>query len=283
MRLYLSKLILFIVFFTLINWIYLILLQNYNLEFVKRIESIKNDNSKINMAIFGNSYALDDFDSELISNELMPSYNFALGGATVRTSLLQLKELLKSRNGNLPKFIIYGIGPSLDQGNKIHPIVDYTQSPRRWSFQDLPLLRFNWLFYELLKLPISKNHRNSTIVYGQYRSPKISIDNSTNDSCESYLKPLLEDHHFLEFMKVCHIYNSHLIIVELPAVNSKRNYTRKTPKLSHYPNLLYLNMNQNTDYINSETDWLGGSHLNQFGAKKFTTIFNDSIKVNFEM
>jgi len=278
---YLKKVVLFITIFIFINIIYLAILFHYNPDFSKRIESLKLNHEKLDIAIFGNSYALDDFDVEIIEKQGMSGYNFALGGASVKTTYTQLIELQKNLNGKLPKYIVYGLGPSLDQSDKIHPIVTWTKFNRPWSLNDLPVYKFNWLIYELIKILISEDHRKSYIHKGQFRSPKKVPDYTTLDSAASLLENLCADTFFKEIIHLCSARKSTLIIVELPAVKNKRNFS--TPHTftfitrSNYYTYFNLNTPVNTSWINEQEDWLGGSHLNQYGAEKFTKQFMDTL------
>jgi hypothetical protein len=166
----------------------------------------------------------------------------------------------------------------------IHPIIDFTSKDKRWKLSDIPVFKFNWLFYELLKLTVSEAHRKSSVEYGQYRSAKCVPDESNLNFVISKKDMLLHDSCFIEMIDICKRNKSQLLIVDLPATLDKTTSLGMESRITK--NIEYLNFNteDKLNWINPKKDWLGGSHLNVVGAEKFTRIFRDSvlhhIKVN---
>ena len=97
------------------------------------------------------------------------------------------------------------------------------------------------------------------------------------------LTPLLyNDTFFRKIVHLCSTSKSTLIIVDLPAVKNKRIISKINLGVEMDENLRYFNMNtlENTSWIKNEEHWLGGSHLNQYGAEHFTSQFIDTLLLN---
>ena len=165
------------------NALFLALLVLTDWDFKKRIESLNFDNPDFELLILGNSLALDGFDTELISSQRFKSYNLALGGSSMYTNYIQLNEYLKSYNTK-PKYIIIGLGSYMGSFDAeiIHPIVEFTMKDHRYTFDDLPLIKFRWLTIEFAKKIISKAHRKARLSNGQLKFQKEVPDATHTDS-----------------------------------------------------------------------------------------------------
>ena len=91
----------------------------------------------------------------------------------------------------------------------------------------------------------------------------------------------------MEKLPTCAINILKLIIIEMPGIKSTQNLSEVGPNELHFENgqtatLFNLNSRDFCTIFDSEKDWIGNSHLNEYGAIKFTTeilgiIKNDAI------
>ena len=276
MRIFIRKVVLFLVMFLACNFLYLFIIQKTDWNFKKRIESLSFNMPQNEVLVIGNSFAMDGINTEYLSNNGFPSYNLSLGGSSVSTSYIQLHEYL-TRYNYKPKYVVLGIGSyyqSFDD-EVINPIVDFTQDNRRWRIKDLPMLKFRWLFKELLKKMVSKVHREAYLTYGQLRFSKQVADNTVVDSDRNFpLDRYKGSSQIQRIIDLCSDYNIKLIILEMPGYKKTRH------KKSF--NCIVLDEDKNNgilfDYNNFEDcsiyddkkDWIAKSHLNIFGAQKLT-------------
>jgi hypothetical protein len=204
------------------------------------------------------------------------SYNFALGGSSIRTSFIQLNEYL-NKCSKRPQYVVLGINSKQESFNDegILPIVEVTMKNHKYSLKDVPILKFKWLGFEFLKKIVSKNHRKATLSYGQLKFQK-TISDKTN-FLESYLDTMkIGSLHWIgEIAKLCNQNGIELLILELPGYKVTQNLTKIGPHMIHFNNgysakLYNFNSKNFCTIFDSNIDWIGNSHLNEFGATKFT-------------
>ena len=108
-----------------VNFLYLQIIQQNDWNFKKRLEAINLENPKYDILVIGNSLAMDGIDTKYMSENGFQAYNLAIGGATLKTNYVQLKEYLSTYDYK-PKLIILGVGTYMNSfdGDQIHPIVD---------------------------------------------------------------------------------------------------------------------------------------------------------------
>ena len=120
--------------------------------------------------------ALDGIDAEYLSKHGINSYNLALAGDHVSTSAMILDNYLK--NNNKPKAVMIGLSSAIGRGylNKVpfkNPEVEFFYNPDLISnIKNPPLLNFQWLAVDMLKILISKEHRNAELVNGQWKTKR---------------------------------------------------------------------------------------------------------------
>jgi len=282
MKTYIYKILLFTFIFLLVNVFTLLLIQKFDNNFSKVIE-IKNFKEKsFKCIVLGNSLTLDGIDTEYLSNNGLSSYNFALAGSTLKSNYIMLTSYLKENTK--PKVVLLGLGSSLKNYSSsksvesVHPIVDYCYGDNKLTFDILPMIKFKWLVTENLKKLVSKDHRESKVVLGQLKTKRKVPDKTNYNNILKY-KISFDDYkgakYLFEIDSVCKANNVDLILIEMPGFKKTQNDIPIGPHIlkdSMHTITLY-NLNNRVlcqELFDSNNDWLGNSHLNEYGAKKLT-------------
>ena len=290
MRTFLKQLFYFIVFsiafFVLINVLYMTVIVSTDWDFKKRLESIKFDDPDFELLALGSSTAFDAIDTELLTLNGVKSYNLAMGGNSVRSSYFQLKEYLSIYTGK-PRFILlclssYGEDFTLED---VHPIVEVTSVNHKYSLEDVPILKFKWLGFEFLKKIVSIQHRRAKLSYGQLKFQKIIFDDTDYEKKYLDIKKFESAGWIREIAKLCTQNEMELIIIEQPGYKHTQNLSDIGPYILNFNNgysaPLYNFNNQDFCRIfDAERDWIGNSHLNEFGAVKLTKELIKFVKFN---
>jgi hypothetical protein len=269
----------FLVFFVLVNVIYMTVIARTDMDFKKRVESIQFNGLDLDLLVLGASTVLDGVDTELLTSKGIKSYNFAIGGATIRTNIIQVEEYLKTCAVK-PKSIILGVNSSMVESfddDEIHPIVDVTMEGHRYSLQDVPILKFKWLGFEFLKKIVSKNHREAILSYGQVKFKKTVADYTSY--AEQYLDiQRFENSYWIgELIKLSKEHDMDLFLIEMPGYKMSQNMSPAGLHIITHSNglkakLYNYNSRDFCSMFDSKTDWIGNSHLNVYGAEKFTKV-----------
>ncbi|MGW9686016.1 hypothetical protein [Flagellimonas sp. 2504JD1-5] len=286
MRKFIFKISLFLFSFLLINILYLVIIQNLDWNFYKRVESLNLNKPTYENIILGNSLAMDGIDCRLFSNNPDNTYNLAIGGASLNTNYIQLLEYLEIAQTS-PKRVVLGIGSYRENSfkkNKIHPMVEFTKPGYNYKLTDLPVLKFKWIFKELIKKIISADHRNAELVQGQLRISRTVPDKTQN-------KVIIGNVPFAKYQnsnlikqiaQLCNQNKIEFILVEMPGFRKTRNNNSIGPyemdyQLDKKVKLYNFNGSDIDTVLNPNEDWLGGSHLNKQGAIKFTKFIKNYI------
>lgn len=243
-------------------------------------------NPEYDILVIGNSLAMDGIDTRFLSDNGYNSYNLAIGGSSLETNYIQLKEYL-SIYDHKPKYVILGLGSylnSFESGN-VNPIVDFTQKNNVYELTDLPVLKFKWLFKEQLKKIVSKDHREAFLDKGQLKFKKSIMDNSTiNPKSELPIDKYMTSLVLQQIIVLCEKENIKLLVLEMPGFKKDRHKLNESVfHLDGEKNAFLIDYNyfEFCELFDDQKDWIGNSHLNQFGAKKFTSyILKDLKKMN---
>jgi len=245
--------------------------------FKKIRESSAFRNEDFDLLVFGNSMALDGIDTEYLAQNGINTYDFAVAGGHISTALVQLEEYLKYNKKPRTVFVGFSSATGGSLMNKVphtNPEIEFFYHP---SFRENVLnpapVNFRWLYVEMLKIVVSKDHRNSKIVRGQWRSPKTIPDTSVFQGKKSpidYKNPYLA-----KIVNICEKHRIRLILAELPGANKNRD---KLPfkyeiAVSDSQKATIYNFNNyevSSKIIDASTDFLAPDHLNEKGAKKIT-------------
>jgi len=267
----------FALFFIAINAIFVLVLAKTDWNFRNRIESIQFDDPDFKLLVLGASTSFDAFDTELLTANGMKSYNFAMGGTTIKTSYIQLEEYLDNYPIR-PEYVLIGHNsPYIENvdNEEIHPLVELTMKNHKYKIDDVPILKLKWLGFEFLKKVVSSKHREAILSLGQMKFKKALPDHSTFQ--ESYLdKSEFESSYwFGELGRLCNQYQLKLVVIEMPGIKVTQNLTEIGPhelifENGHSATLYNLNSRDFCTLFDSEEDWIGNSHLNEYGAIKFT-------------
>ena len=274
----------FLVFSVLINALYLVFISTGSFNVRNRLISMRFDNPDYDLLVLGASTTSDGVDSELLTERGFKAYNLAIGGSNVRTSFTQFMEYL-DRYEKKPEYVILGVNSLLERDfdrGEIHPIVEFTMKDHKYTLKDIPILKFRWLAFEISKILVSKEHRSARLVQGQIRTKKKVLDES--ELKDQYLDlELFKSSRWLgEFARVCDERGIRLFVVEMPGYNDTRNLSAFGPFTitlanSHIVEVYNFNSQQITEVYDPYDDWVGNSHLNQYGAVKFTNMLVDSL------
>jgi hypothetical protein len=283
---FLYKLTKFVFGFFLINIIYLLVLIFTDWNIKKRIESISFENPNYELLVLGNSLAMDGIDTDFLSKNGIKSYNLSLGGSSVKTNYIILKEYLE-RYRNKPKRLILALGSYISsfENEEINPIVETTNTEYTFKIQDIPIVKFKWLGEELIKKIISNNHRNAIISKGQLKFRKKVADNTKFKQNTLNMKMYIKSKYIREIVKICIDNDIELMIFEMPGYRETRNDDLIGPyyldySLSKKIPLYNFNSKSFCNLFDSNNDWIGNSHLNEFGAFKFT---KEMYNMNFKL
>jgi len=266
----------FIIFFTLVNLIFLLLVSHTDWDYQKRTESLRLTNPEFDLLVLGNSLALDGIDTELITKSGIKSYNLAIGGSSPRTSYIQLKEYLEMYEHN-PEYVILALGSYVSRldGSEVHPVVEFTMRDYRFRLKDIPIRKFKWLGLELTKKLFSSQHRNARLSYGQLKFEKRTSDNTLPSANELNINAFIASEYIGEIARLCSENNIIFILIEMPGFNNTRNSSEIGPYLLNFSNghkadLYNFNSARFCELFNPEQDWIANSHLNVTGASRFT-------------
>jgi hypothetical protein len=286
MKNFLRKCLLFLVVVVLLNIGYLLVLTWLSPGFKKvyQISDFKNRN--YDMIVLGNSMALDAIDAEYLTKQGVSTYNFAVAGDHVSTSLMLLKTYLK--NNKAPKTVMVGLSSAIGQSylNKVafkNPEVEFFYHPDlKSNITNPPLLNFQWLSVDLIKILISKDHRNAKLVLGQWQTQKVIADQSVYKMTQT--RPIDYNNPYLsKIIELCESKGIRLLLVELPGSNSNRDnlpFVYEVDVLGKKAKVYNLNnFESSVGSSNPQKDWLAADHLTQNGARKITAyVFENMIK-----
>lgn len=274
--------------FGVVNLLYLLLLFNTDDGFIKRHESINFTEPDYELLVIGNSLASDAFDTELLTAKGIKSYNLALPGSSVKTNYLQLKEYLTNYSSR-PKYVVLGMGSFTGtfEDETIHPIVEFTSKGYHPAITDFPLMKFRWLAIDLAKKAVSSRERNVKVIHGQYKFQKVQADDTNYKNLAFEIDRYHKSKYIMDISALCKENGIELFIIEMPGFKEVQNISEVGPHLITYSDssvatLYNFNTIQFGELFDSEKDWIGNSHLNEYGAITFTEemyqiLFNNKI------
>jgi hypothetical protein len=288
MRKFAGKLLLFALFFallfTLTNFCFLGLLENTEVNFKKILQSLKFDNPDFELLVLGTSFAEYGIDTELITSEGIKSFNLALEGASFKTSYFQLNNYL-SKYSKRPRYVllVFNTAKELIHSDDIHPIIDFTREDYKFVLKDAPIFKFKWLGTELIKKLLSSKHRKARLSYGQVKFTKSTSDNTDFNELYLNVKGIESLQWIGEIAHLCDQNEIEMIIIGLPGFKETQNLSETGPYKLHFNNgcsALFYNFNTRDfcTIFDSDKDWIGNSHLNEIGAKKFTKELTGVLK-----
>jgi hypothetical protein len=279
-------LVYFVLFFITINALYAIVIALTDYDVRKRLQTLRFNEPDFEIIAFGASTMFDAFDAELLNSQGIKAYNFALGGNSVKGNIIQLEEYLKICDVK-PHTVLLGLNSQMvitfDE-ETVNPIVEVISPDHEFSLQDVPILRFKWLGFELLKKIVSLDCKNARLSYGQLRITQSKPDYSEyKDMCLD-VREFETSYWIGKMAEVCHTNGIELIVLEMPGYRETQNLTPIGPYLldneGNYSFKLYNLANRKyCEIYESQNDWLGNSHLNETGAIKFTMSLMDLLKL----
>jgi len=276
MKKFLGRSLFYTLIFFLFNLVFIIIIVATDWDFRKRIEAITFNNPDYELLVLGNSLAMDAIDCSLMTSSGLKSYNLAIGGASVRTNYVQLSEYLHKYDVK-PDYVVLGLGSFGDdfEDDRIHPIVEVTMRGYQFRADDIPVSKFKWLGVQLLKKLVSKKHRQAQIVDGQLKFQKIVPDDTEFTQTHFSLQPYASSVWIGKIAELCSQYGITLIILELPGYRHVQNMSDVGPYAisltnGFSSNLYNYNSREFCAIFDPEKDWIGNSHLNEFGAIKLT-------------
>ncbi|MBS7786433.1 hypothetical protein KIH23_03915 [Flavobacterium sp. CYK-55] len=285
MNQFVKKCIWFLAIIVLVNVAYLGILMVLSPGFKKvyEVHSFKNQN--FDLLIFGNSMALDGIDSEYLQKQGISNYNMAIAGDHISSSKMMLEAYLK--NNKKPKIVAIGLSSAIgksylnDQPFK-NPEIEFFYHPSLTEIiSNPPLLNFQWLAVDILKILMSADHRQAQMVLGQWKTKKIIADNSDYKSQKA--EPILYTNPYLaQIVSICAQNQIKVLLLELPGSNARRNdfpYVSEVT-LSDGQKCIVHNLNNfqtSQSILDADKDWLAADHLNQFGGQKVTAYWYQTV------
>ncbi len=273
-----------IVLLTLVNIVFLTVIRKTDWDFRRRIESLRFRNPEFELLVLGHSLAADGIDTEYLTKTGIPSYNLSIGGSYPKSNLIQLDEYL-SLYSTKPRVIILGLASYMGRFDveNIHPIIEFTQKGHKYTLKDIPIVKFQWLGIQFLKKLVSDIHRDVELSYGQLRSPKISPDHTTYNSIKFSPDVYTSSTYIREIAELCTVNNIELVLIEMPGFKNTQNDSDVGPyQIDFGKGISYHLFNLNSisfcKIFDSERDWIANSHLNKYGANKFTRSMVDTLK-----
>ncbi len=282
---FLKKCFWFLTVIVAVNILYLLVLFCFSPSFKKIYEISNFRRENFDLIVLGNSMALDGIDAEYLSSKGLSTYNLAVAGDHVSTSLLLLEDYLKKNNK--PKMVVVGLSSAIGRSYLnpvayVNPEVEFFYHPSLFSnISTPPLLNFQWLAVDLVKILISKDHRNAKIVKGQWQTQKVIPDQSSYKN--GVVKSIdYRDQYLQKIVEICSNQRIRLVLIELPGANSNRNslpfeYLVKLNDKSTHKVYNLNNYEVSSRMLNSSSDWLAIDHLNQNGGRKITVYILDHI------
>lgn len=275
------------VFFVLLNLLYFVIVVKRDHGFRNRMESLKFDNPDFEVLVLGASTSFDAFDTELLTANGYKSYNLAIAGSSVKTSLIQLREYLDMYSTK-PKYVLFGLNAPMVttfDDEYVIPEIEVTMADHKYCLNDVPILKFKWMGFELLKRFASETHREARLVLGQLKFQRNIPDYTSCVEQELEFNEYESSFWVGEVVKFCEDNDIELIIIEMPGYKETQNITEtglhKISFSNRYTADLYnYNSQEFSSMFISDEDWVGNSHLNEFGAIKFT---NEIIRLLKEM
>lgn len=287
MKRFLIQLTIFGLGLLILNFLYFLLISHTDWDFIKRTESLNLSNPTFDLLVLGNSLAMDGIDTQYLSKQGLSAYNMAIGGSSLKTNYIQLEEYL-NRYEQKPSYVILGLGSYMNnfERDDIHPIVEYTMEEHRYTFSDLPFIKFRWLGAELMKKIVSSAHRNATISQGQLKFKKIETDKTKrNPALQLNLDKYKSAKWILEILELCAAHNIQVFVIEMPGFKKTQNVDALGPYTLPINENNYRLYNFNSQsfcrIFDDSKDWIGNNHLNEIGAKRFTKhLYKEVLKNN---
>lgn len=266
----------FIVFTLILNSAYLAIITRTDWNFAKRIESMRWENPDFELLAFGTSLADYGVDAELLTENGMKSYNLALVGGSLKTTIIQLEEYLTNYE-QAPKYVLLLLNSYLEDFDQtgIQPVVEFTMKKQKIDFKDIPISKFQWQTHELLKKAFSKEYRSGYISYGQTRRKSMAPDLSDYQDRAIDIEKYRTTYWIGELARLCNENDILLYLIDIPAVKETQNSSDIGPYTLSFDNnstaeLYNLNSQEFCKFIDDQKDWVGLSHFNEYGAAKFT-------------
>lgn len=285
MKKFLKKCLVFLGIVVIVNLLFLFLLLNFAPGFKKVYEMSKFQNKDFDLIVLGNSMALDGVDANYISEKGIKTYNLAVAGNHVPTTLKLFENYLE--HNKKPKMVVVGLSSAVGKSylNPVlyhNPEVDFFYQPNFWqNIKNPPMLNFQWLAIDMIKILLSKEHRNATMENGQWRTKKVIPDNSSFNPNRA--APKYYDNVYLhKLIKLCKKNNIKILLVEITGSKKSQNSVPfvKEYLVSKDEKITVYNLNNfkiASELINPQTDWLAPDHLNVFGATKETQFLYEKI------
>ena len=227
--------------------------------------------------MLGHSLAANGIDTEYLTLNGIESYNLSVGGSFPKTNLIQLEEYLIKCQDKTKVLYVLGLASYLGSFDKetIHPIIEFTMDDYKYGIQDIPVIKFQWLGVQFLKKTVSKIHRDVRLSHGQLKSQKVTPDVSQYGDMELNISAYSKSYYVGQIAEICSQNGIELIIIEMPGFKRTQNSSDIGPYLLNFKNgqsayLFNFNSKVFCEIFNSNEDWTSNSHLNEFGAKKFT-------------
>ncbi|HEX3103642.1 MAG TPA: hypothetical protein VHQ22_04295 [Terriglobales bacterium] len=265
----------------------------------KLTESLQFSKTQLDVAFFGDSLTLEGVNPDVIDQRLHTrSYNFALGGASIMESEMQLRNFLRHN----PKPRMVGLGIYLNIPNKPpgaratlyfglpgdlkaqyrDELLQYEgiKIDRSFiTFNLVPAYRYRNVIDLVLKSLLSKDNQRPTFVKGQaqvtfFREPYLGRAHESvfkTDELESFIRFCEEEQiPLLLFEPPNHPGYSELTSNRAALLNALSHL------LARHPGVRFISYNNST-FTLARKDWVNLNHLNAAGSAKFSAVLSDTV------
>lgn len=285
MKQFIQKSFWFLALIVVVNLAYLSILMMGSPGFKKVYDVHSFQGKKYDLLIFGNSMALDGIDAQYLQNKGISNYNMAIAGDHIATSLQMFEVYLQ--NNQKPKVVAIGLSSAIGRSylNPVpfkNPEVEFFYHPSLLeNIINPPLLNFQWLAVDMLKIFISPEHRRAQVILGQWKTQKIIPDHSVYPPKVQrdidYSNPYLA-----RMIALCRQHQIQVLLLELPGSNSHQDQVPLTRSitLGDGQKCTLHNLNNHTlvqQILDPQKDWLAADHLNEFGAQKVTAYWYETV------
>lgn len=262
-------------------------------------ESLQFSHTQLDVAFFGDSLTLEGVNPEVVDQALHTrSYNFALGGASIIESEIQLRNFL--RHNPKPRLIALGIylnipnkpvgpRPTLYFGLPADLRSQYRDELSRYeggkidrsfiAFNLVPAYRYRNVVDLVLKSLLSKDNQRPTFVKGQaqvtfFREPYLGRKHESvfkTNELESFIRFCEEERiPLLLFEPPNHPGYSELTLNRTAVLNDISRV------LARHPGVHFVSYYKST-FAPARKDWVNLNHLNVAGSAKFSALLSSTL------
>jgi len=278
--------------------------NRYDFTEPKLHESLTFHNEHFDVIYFGDSLTLEGFNPAVIDADLSSrSYNFALGGASVLESEIQLRHFL--RTNQKPRLVVLGIyinNPTKPAG--VRPTLYFGLSRDLQSFyrdrlsnhsgatidrsfiffNSVPAYRYRNAIDLIIKSAVSRDDQRPNFVQGQAR-----VSFSRQPYLGGQHESTFDMSELRDFAQFCREQQLPLLLIEPPnhpgysnLTSNRSSILREIWKLTDLDsNVRFLSFDDRGDQFRAD-EWVNLNHLNEKGSVIFSHLVSAALEHEIE-